>query len=303
MTADAITQKLSDAARQLLERYLWELRISLQGCRSVDPKEVEADVKQHIDQELADAPAPVSGDKLDEVLRKLGSPWQWVPVEELSWWRRIVLKLRTGPNDLRLGALVMALMVLGLIFVPLTWPFLLGSFLLARATVAMMAEREKELGWQRWLIYPPLVIVYLPIFLALIAWPAMAAALAAELGGSRDISPFNGQPWRDLPEIPFILSATATAISGWWSLLLAAVLIWPALPMHVFRPFIGRVRRAVALLLLIVCLVIFGFSAVALSDIVNYQARRTPPPYQPPAWEQQQPQRPDGTQGYRYRDD
>ena len=84
MTADAITGKLSETARQILERYLWELRISLQGCRSVDPAEVEADVKQHIDQELADQPAPVSGDQLDEVLRKLGSPWQWVPAEELS---------------------------------------------------------------------------------------------------------------------------------------------------------------------------------------------------------------------------
>src|SRR5688500_11324084 len=177
MTADAITGKLSDTARQILERYLWELRISLQGCRSINPAEVEADVKQHIDQELADAPTPVTGDKLDEVLRKLGSPWQWVPVEELSWWRRIVLKLRTGPSDLRLGALVMALFVLGLIFPPATWPFLLASFLLARATVAMMAEREKELGWQRWLIYPPLVVVCLPLAVALLFWPALAGVL------------------------------------------------------------------------------------------------------------------------------
>jgi hypothetical protein len=193
-------------------------------------------------------------------------------------------------------------MVLGLIFVPATWPFLLGSFLLARATVAMMAEREKELGWQRWLIYPPLVIVYLPIFVVLIAWPALAGGLAAELADDRSTNPFNGQPWRDVPDIPFIISMTATALSAWWSLLLAAVMVWPALPMHVFRPFIGRARRAVALLLLIVCLVIFGFSTVALSDIVNHQQRRTPPPYQPPVWEQQQPppQRPDGTQRYQY---
>jgi hypothetical protein len=63
MTADAKSGKLSDAARQLLERFLCELRISLQRCRSVDRNEVEADVKQHIDQELADAPAPVSGSR------------------------------------------------------------------------------------------------------------------------------------------------------------------------------------------------------------------------------------------------
>ena len=304
MTADAISGKLSDAARQLLERYLWELRISLQGCRSVDPKEVEADVKQHIDQELADAPAPVSGDQLDEVLRKLGSPWQWVPVEELSWWRRIVVKLRTGPNDLRLGALVMTLLVLGLIFVPLTWPFLLGSFLLARATIAMIAEREKELGWQRWLIYPPLVIVYLPLLVALIAWPGLAGALAAELADDRSTNPFSGQPWEYLPDVPFVLSMTATALSAWWSLLLSAVLVWPTLPMHVFRPFVGRVRRAVALLLLIVCLVIFGFSAVALSDIVTFRHRQAPPPPVPAQLrapgEQQPLHRPDGTPGYRY---
>src|SRR5688500_14262097 len=305
MTADAISGKLSDAARQLLERYLWELRISLQGCRSVDPKEVEADVKQHIDQELADAPAPVSGDKLDEVLRKLGSPWQWVPIEELSWWRRIVLRLRTGPNDLRLGALVLALLVMGLIFVPLTWPFLLASFLLARATIAMVAEREKELGWQRWLIYPPLLIVYLPLFIALIAWPALAGALAEELAHDKSTNPFNNQPWRDLPEVSFVVAMTATALSAWWSLLLAVLLIWPTLPMHVFRPFVRRVRRAVAALFLLVFLAIFGFSAVALTEIVNNHPPPAPAPpagYSRDAWQQQQ-ERGHSVQPYRYHQD
>lgn len=44
--------RLSEAARQFLERYLWELRLSLQGCASVNAADVEAEVRQHINQEL-----------------------------------------------------------------------------------------------------------------------------------------------------------------------------------------------------------------------------------------------------------
>lgn len=288
MTADAIPAKLSDAARQILQRYLWELRISLRGCRSVDPAEVEADVKQHIDQELADTPAPVPGERLDEVLRKLGSPWQWVPIEELSWWRRILLKLRMGPSDLRLAALVLALLVMGLLFVPLTWPFLLASFLLARATVAMVAENEKELDWQRWLIYPPLIIIYLPLAIALLLWPALSGVLAGELADDRGLNPFNHHPWRALPTLPFVISAVASALSGWWSILAAAVMIWPRAPMHLFRPFIGRARRWVAALLLAIFLLVFLVSTIALMETVTNNPPAPPHGATPPSWEQEQ---------------
>jgi hypothetical protein len=278
MTADAITGKLSDTARQLLERYLWELRISLRGCRSVDPDEVEADVKQHIDQELADQPAPVNESTLGAVLRKLGSPWQWVPVEELTWWRRMVLRLRTGPTDLRLGAACFALMILGLIFVPLTWPFLLASFLLARATVAMMSEREKELGWQRWLVYPPLIILYLPVLAFVLGWPLVFGASAEDIVHRRGVNPWTGQSWRALPEIPFIIASVVAAMSAWWTILTAVCFVWPTLAMNLFRPMFGRVRRWRAAVLFVLLAIVAFASMGALSNILHSTYMDPDPP-------------------------
>jgi hypothetical protein len=280
MTADSLTPKLSDAARELFQKYLWELRLSLKGCSSVDPAEVEADVKQHIDQELAGEPAPVSGEKLGEILRKLGSPWQWVPIEELSWWRRIVLRLRTGPSDLRLSAAVFALLVLGLIFVPLTWPFLLASFLLARATLAMTAEAEKELGWQRWLVYPPLIVIYIPILLFVLGWPlAAAGTFVDDLTRSRGTNPFSGQSWRAIPEEPFIVAACFTALTAWWAVVTAVVFVWPTLPMNVFRPMLGRVRRWRAALLFAALVIVTCAGTGALSSILHrtYMVDPDPP--------------------------
>ena len=275
MTAETVTGKLSDSARQVLERYLWELRLSLQGCRSVSAAEVEADVKQHIDQELTDAAGPVSPEQLDAVLKKLGSPRQWVPDEELSWWRKAILKLRTGPHDLRLATATFGLFVLGLVFVPFTWPFLLASFLLARAMIAMLYDHEgqqtpaRELGWQRWLIYPPLLIVYLVLAGLLLIWPVAIGALAEEMTHDRSISPFNGQPWNVLPDVSFPLAAGASAVSAWWAILATVVLIWPSLPKHLFRPFARRMSRWLSTALLLVLIVIFVVSTAFLGNIVN----------------------------------
>src|SRR5262245_44509775 len=96
MTANP-TSRFSLAAQQMLEQYLHELRIALRGCGMVDPRDVESDVRLHIDQELAEQPAPISGEQLGAILNKLGSPTQWVPIDELPWWRRILVRLRVGP--------------------------------------------------------------------------------------------------------------------------------------------------------------------------------------------------------------
>jgi hypothetical protein len=277
-----ITGKLSESARQVLERYLWEVRLSLQGCRSVNVAEVEADVRQHIDQELSDAAQPVSPEQLSIVLHKLGSPRQWVPEEEMSWWRRALLKLRTGPHDIRLAAASLALLLLGLTFPSLTWPFILGSFILARAMIAMVADQDRELGWQRWWIFPPLVLLYVPLAAALLSWPVLTAPVAAELSNDRLISPFNGQPWRVLPSAPLILASTAAALSVWWMIASIVLLAWPRILKHVFRPFVGGIPRIRSALLLLTSGVFFAVSGTNLHQIIraNYPMTPSPPALQ-----------------------
>lgn len=65
---------------------------------------------------------PVALRGLEAVLSKLGSPEQWVPIEELPWWRRTVRRLRAEPTDRQF-----ALIVLGLVLAA----FLLGALLAA----------------------------------------------------------------------------------------------------------------------------------------------------------------------------
>ena len=50
---------LTREAQERLDRYLGDVRSSLRGCRSVDPKEVEADVTEHINGELEGLTEPV----------------------------------------------------------------------------------------------------------------------------------------------------------------------------------------------------------------------------------------------------
>ncbi len=101
----------------------------------------------------------VDAAELRDVLRRLGSPSQWVPQEELSRLQRALLALRSGPEDLRLGYLAFGLLagtllaaaclnlVLG--FAGML-PFLLlgiaASFLLARASLSAAPGRARRSG-------------------------------------------------------------------------------------------------------------------------------------------------------------
>ncbi|MHC5076890.1 MAG: hypothetical protein ACYTFM_10725, partial [Planctomycetota bacterium] len=94
---------------------------------------MEQNVKEHIENELNEVSEPVTFDDLDAVLKKLGSPEKWIPEEEISWWRKIALRLRCGPEDWRLAYLSFALLILSLltkgylILLAVLWPFLILS--------------------------------------------------------------------------------------------------------------------------------------------------------------------------------
>jgi len=86
---------LTDNARKHLDNYLQQVRTYLKASPTVDADEVEQNIKEHVENELQDSPEPVSFDALDDILKKLGSPQQWLPEEERPWWRKIILRLRT----------------------------------------------------------------------------------------------------------------------------------------------------------------------------------------------------------------
>jgi hypothetical protein len=263
MTADAINGgKFTDAARQALERYVSELRFLLRGCSTVDPAEVEAEVRSHIDQELANSPHPVSSERLDAILARLGSPTQWVPIDELPWWRRALIRLRMGPASDRWALGVFALWVLGLMLLPaagLGLFAIVASFLLARAVLAMSEEAGSQLMWRRWLVYPSLLSVYVPLITLVLGLGGFAAALPSEAGGQwrRDLGA------DELARVEHPVSALFSGVAGlgvWWVIVGVTLLLVPRLPSRIFHPFFTRParRRGVALLSMGVLLSLTG---------------------------------------------
>jgi hypothetical protein len=178
------------------------------------------------------------------VLKKLGKPQQWVPMEELPWWWRIIFRLRSGPEDWRLAYISLALLVAGLMTLPYA---------------------PSELKAQKWLLYSSLIIVYFFVLLALLTWPLgflLPLADAYEHTLIESVSRFDneGNYW--------IMAAlvTVAGLGLWWSILAAAVL---KLLRVIFDPFTERLRSKRAIRLLVIGLAMLILSAG--TGIVFYQ--------------------------------
>ena len=251
-------KSLTDTAQNRLDKYLSRARASLHTCTGVDADEVESDIRAHIETELEGIDEPVSLNNLEAVLERLGSPTQWVPEEENSWWRKIILRLRTGPEDWRLAYIAFGLfMVSFLVAKPPTWfailvspililegtaqgILLLASFCISRAALVVIANRD-ELGGQKWLIYPPLLFIYIPMAIVMFGWPTQLYKI-------------NNSFTEQWPEQAERLSVAAMGL--WWIVLGLAFCIRPSLLRTIFRPFADKFKHKEAVLLMVIGLVL-----------------------------------------------
>lgn len=182
-------KELTISARECLDVYLQKVRARLSGAKTLDSTEIERDIYEHIERELDQAAEPVDRATVESVLERLGAPQQWVPDEELSWWRKIIVRMQSGPDDWRLAYICFALFAFGFILFPLWLVFFLPlSVYIARSTLHVAGGPE-ALGPQRKLIYPPLVLFYSAIGLLVLLWPlfplcALADELEREMVGS-----------------------------------------------------------------------------------------------------------------------
>ncbi|HEV3484414.1 MAG TPA: hypothetical protein VG106_03330, partial [Vicinamibacterales bacterium] len=110
---------LTPEAQTKLEEYIARMRSALRGSRSVEPAEVEQNVREHVEVALAGAGAPVGAERLDEVLEQLGPPDRWLAEEDRPVWRRVVQRISSGPEDWRLAYLAFGCFALGLLLLPL----------------------------------------------------------------------------------------------------------------------------------------------------------------------------------------
>jgi len=252
---------LSDSARRSLDDYLRQARAYLRGSRSVDADEVEQNITEHIEDALEGANEPVSRDKLDAVLQKLGDPQQWVPEEELPWWRQFVLRLRTGPEDWRLSYISFALFVAAVVIASyvstqIFAALVSASFLASRAAISQTPE-SKQLKAQKWLLYPPLIVVYGFVLGVLLILPLLLLIALAE-----KYETHFGRLQSELDYWFVAFSVVIAAMGAWLGILALTALILGKRTQLLLRPFADAYKAKWALVTLIVGLGVMIASAI-----------------------------------------
>lgn len=247
---------MTENAQSELDRYLRRVRAVLRAHPSVDADEVERDIRGHIDAELAASPAPVTEVRLRAVLDRLGSPSQWVPAEDLPIWRTALIRLRSGPEDWRLAYASFVLFVAGpLVAGAIGVLLFLASVLLSRAALELLAEEDEPVGARRWLLYPPLLVIY-PGLVAtiLLAPPAMLATVGDPTIRADAIGWLPDPFWVTLPLLVGVVAG------AWWVSLGLALTRWHRAVRVTFRPFASWFERRHGVRLAYV-----GFGVLALA--------------------------------------
>jgi len=264
-----------------LDEYLAEVRSAVAGHNSISPDEVEADVRDHVAAALEHADQPVTERAVADVLERLGPPEQWVADSHRSIWkyladtlkpvghravenikalpgeayqagRGLVGRVRGLPHGWRLAYVAFGLFALGMIAFPLFPAFLIASYFAARADVSLARERGEPLGARRWLVYPPMVVLSVALFIALAFWPVIPCARAADIpwGLRGEVASAAGVSVRVIEPVAIVYSIVG-GLSIWWMILSLVTLRFPRLPAALFPPFGTRFRRSDALIVLL----------------------------------------------------
>ena len=259
--------ELTDNAQNSLDRYLHRARAYLKGAKSVDAVEVEQNITEHIENELTGAAEPISAEELETVLEKLGSPQQWVPEEELPWWRKIMLRVQTGPEDWRLTYLSFGLFVFGLLTLPVGLILIGAGFIAARAALSVVEDTTLPKA-QKWLLYPCLTTVYLALLGALLALPLFALIpLAYEWEDTLKENRLLGND--DMHYWLAACTVFAGSLGLWWLIEGAVLLVRPNIPKPLFRPFADGFNRKWALVFMCVGFVVLVASLVVLKLVLD----------------------------------
>ena len=249
--------KLSLNAQKSFDDYLNQVKACLKGVKSVDSDEIQQHITEHIENELADSTEPVGSESLDEVLKKLGSPQQWVPEDELSWWKKFVLRVRTGPEDWRLAYISFGLLLLGFLFPPAFLLLVPASYLVSRAAMSL-SNYNLQVKAQKWLLYPSMIIVTLFLAGILLLLPLSVLMPLAESLERSMMQTHNIK----IDDHYWYLSSSfiAMLICLWWIFEGIICLIIPSLPKKLFYPMAEWYKRKHALLLIAFACIAFSIS-------------------------------------------
>ena len=308
--------QLTQTAQRRLQDYLADLRQTLEGYRTIDAAEIERDVLEHIETSLTDAPPPVDAPALGAVLTQLGRPEQWVPADEVprlrTRARRVLLRGRDGaigwaqrvwggPEYYRLAYLTLTTLALAIACFPvrdgegIAVASLLASFCCARATLTAAADQLPAA--QKWLVYPTLLAVYVPVLAILVAGAFVAPVVLALMIEEESRKHLNAawlDPWSQLPMWVPVLYFTPL-IAGFW-FFCAGLVGWrmPGLVRGAFFPFANRFTGRRGFWIALLALLILVASLVASSRLVLYPGEMLRSPESPrSAWNAQSRSFPD----------
>jgi len=275
-------------AKAQLDRYLARVNAVLQAHPSVDAGEVEREIRAHIEAELSEAPAPISAQRLQEVIERLGHPSQWLPDEELPAWCRALIRFRLGAEDWRGTYITFALFVVALVTsvsaIRTYWTawgadmiiivglrasllaavLLLASALLARATLTLLIARGVPISARRWLVYPPLAVAYGVLALVVFVLPPAPALIAGDPTFRSEMVAWIPEPFR--LSFPLLVALTAGA---WWATLGAAAARYRVTVRSVFWPFADWFDRRHGIRIGCVGLTIAAVAGVGLAIVIG----------------------------------
>jgi hypothetical protein len=214
MTDTPADTGLAPEAAARLDAYLVQVREALAGAADVNPDEIDADIREHVENELRAVPRPVPLAALEAVLTKLGPPAQWGAAPDPTTFRRarhllseglrsaraaaaerakrmrtaaaerakrVRIALWNGPEDWRLAYLSFGVFALGALTVFVFPIALLVSYVLSRAGLAVAKEKGIDLGaGRKWLLYPPVVLVSASLLSVVVAWPVVLGVMTFE---------------------------------------------------------------------------------------------------------------------------
>jgi hypothetical protein len=274
---------LSRDAQAILDRYLDRLRGSLRGHASIDVEDVERDVQSHIESALAGEPEPIDARSIRQVLDGLGAPEQWVSADDLPTWRQALSRPEFGAADWRLPYVAFFCFLAGplLFFVPtdsdahaargpFLWPLspvlMITAFVLARASLSVLTAKGEPIETRQWLLYPPLLFVYVPAAIALLGWPV--PLMLAAIGDFVAVRAWTATL------IPRSMGMSTAAISAfalgtWWIVLGGLTHRFRGIVQAAFWPFANTLQRRQATVLVVAGGAIVTTAAVALGMFRN----------------------------------
>lgn len=278
--------EFNEGAKLCLEEYLKKIKEYLRHSKTINVEEVTQNIIDHIEEELGHTSAPVSVDELNAVLEKLGSPERWISEDDLPLWRKVLMRLHFGPEDWRLSYFSFVLLIISLCLLPqhrfdlavlvmfpvvamhngISFVLFIASFILARAVIRIHSLQNQQIVAQKWLVYPTLILMYLPLTIVLLLWPIPPLVLVASDGLEQWPAAYN--IWINITnttnggvKYTLIWIGLITFIASIWWIILSFLFFKKSLFFKkIFFPFLGDIDKSTIKIIMRILVLLMFFS-------------------------------------------